>query len=183
MGTFGSTFVSAWPVWLPLLLLLSPFRPKTHLHKLLLQPGSGRKAKILKMAAMQMIYILWVPLRQVRAQVLIFVPIFLLLPSLSVLCSSQEWHSPFPLSTANHPTHSGDVSQHTAEKSCCSGSKSRLAAVIWLHNFPLHNARFGISHCFVLNLILCDSVWFFLPLNGKLKRMSVLNWCYVKSKH
>lgn len=86
MGTFGSTFVRDWPVWLPLLLLLSPFRPKAHLHKLLLQPSSGRKAKILKMAAMQVIYILW----QVRAQVLIFVPIFLLPPSLTVLCSSQK---------------------------------------------------------------------------------------------
>lgn len=160
MGTFGGTFVSDWPVWMPLLLLLSPFRPKTHLHKLLLQPSSGRKAKILKMAAMQVIYILW----QVRAQVLIFVPIFLLLPSLNVLCSSQKWHSPFPLSTVNHPTHSGDVSQHTAEKSCCSGSKSQLAAVVWLHSFPLNNARFGISRCFILNLILCDSVWFSPPV-------------------
>lgn len=160
-------------------LTLFPFRPKTLLHKLLLQPSIGRKAKILKMAAMQVIYILW----QVRAQVLIFVPIFLLLPYLSVLCSSQEWHSPFPQSTVNHPTHSGDVPQHTAEKSCCSGSKSQLAAVIWLHNFPLHNAVFGISHYCILNWILCDSVWFPPPPSGKLKRKSVLNWCYVKCKH
>lgn len=75
--------------------------------------------------------------------------------------SSQEWHSLFPLSTVHHPTHFGDVSQHIAEKSCCFGSKLQLAAVIWLQNFPLYNARFGTSHYFVLNLISCDSVWFF----------------------
>lgn len=90
METFGSIFVSGWPVRLPLLSLLSPFGPKTHLHKLLLQPGSGRKAKILKMAAMQMIYILRITLRQARAQVLIFVLVFLLSPSLAVLSSSQK---------------------------------------------------------------------------------------------
>lgn len=156
MGTFGSIFVSGWPVRLPLLSLLSPFGPKTRLHKLLLQPGSGRQAKILKMAAMQMIYILWIALRQARAQVLIFVLVFLLPLSLAVLSSSQKWHSLFPSSTVHHPTHFGDISQHTAEKSCCSGSKSQLAAVIWLQNFPLCNVRFGTSHYFVLNLILCD---------------------------
>lgn len=158
MGTFGSIFVSGWPIWLPLLSLLSPFRPKTHLHKLLLQPGSERQAKILKMAAMQMIYILWITLRQARAQVFIFVLVFLLPLSLAVLRSSQKWHSLFPLSTVHHPTHSGDTSQRIAEKSCCSGSKSHLAAVIWLQNFPLYNVRFGTSHYSVLNLILCDSV-------------------------
>lgn len=90
MGTFGSIFISGWPVWLPLLSLLSPFKPKTHLHKLLLQPGSGRQAKILKMVAMQIIYILWITLRQARAQVLIFVLVFLLPLSLTVLRSSQK---------------------------------------------------------------------------------------------
>lgn len=164
MGTFGSIFVSGWPIWLPLLSLLSPFGPKTQLHKLLLQPGSRGKAKILKMAAMQMIYILWITLRQARAQVLIFVLVFLLPLSLALLSSLQKWHSLFPLSAVHHPTHFRDISQHIAEKSCCSGSKSQLAAVIWLQNFPLYNARFGTSHYFVLNLILCDSVWCFFPM-------------------
>jgi len=90
METFGSIFVSGWPMWLTLLSLLPPFGPKTHLHKLLLQPGSGREAKILKMAAVQMIYILCIALRQARAQVLIFVLLFLLPLSLAVLSSSQK---------------------------------------------------------------------------------------------
>lgn len=122
---------------------------------------------------MQLIYILWITLRQARAQVLIFVLLFLLPLSLTVLSSSQKWHSLFPLSAPHHPTHFGDISQHIAEKSCCSGSKSHLAAVIWLQNFPLYNVRFGTSHYFILNLILCDSVWFFFS-NGKIKRMTVL---------
>lgn len=181
MGTFGRIFVSGWPIRLPLLSLVSPFRPKTDLHKLLLQLGSRRRAKILKMAAMQIIYVVWITLRQGTAQVLIFVLVFLLPLSLTVLGSWQKWQSLFPLSAVHHPTHFGDIFQHIAEKSCCSGSKSQLAAVIWLQNFPLHNARFGTSHYFVLNLILCDSVWFFFS-NGKIKRMTVLKLVLFKTQ-
>lgn len=90
MGTFGRIFVSGWPIRLPLLSLVSPFRPKTDLHKLLLQLGSRRRAKILKMAAMQIIYVLWITLRQGKAQVLIFVLVFLLPLSLTVLGSWQK---------------------------------------------------------------------------------------------
>lgn len=90
MGTFGRIFVSGWPIRLPLLSLVSSFRPKTDLHKLLLQLGSGRRAKILKMAAMQIIYVLWITLRQGRAQVLIFVLVFLLPLSLAVLGPWQK---------------------------------------------------------------------------------------------
>lgn len=70
----------------------SPVLDLRHLHKLL--PGSGRKEeKILKMAAVQMIYILWIATRQARAQVLIFILVSQLPLSLSALSSSERWQA------------------------------------------------------------------------------------------
>lgn len=93
----------------------SPVLDLRHLHKLL--PGSGRKeGKILKMAAVQMIYILWIATRQARAQVLIFILVSQLPLFLSVLSSPERWHKLFLLSAAYQPTLFGGISQHIAEE-------------------------------------------------------------------
>lgn len=90
----------------------SPVLDLRHLHKLL--PGSGRKeGKILKMAAVQMIYVLWIATRQARAQVLIFLLVSQLPLSLSAFSSSERWHR-LLLSAAQQPTFFGDISQHIA---------------------------------------------------------------------